>query len=286
MHRHIRTCALLLSALLLLTGCRDGTPGGAHPEEAVSALNTHLIRNDLSAFARTALPPELHAQLEDAWTSGRTRWPLDEFPFAAHYPDVLAALSTEDARTELLTVFDQQLAGAERDLRQTARLLTSFMVQFIQHQSSNLYSEHERAHYSQLVMGTGQWAATAPLADHERAGQALDLLIPAARKADLASESDFAEAGMDVALSRIAPVMVAVKQVLTLYGLDLDRVLRGARVKPFRQNGTQAEVELRYRLGTHEVTAIIPVEQIGEHWYVSDFVRHVAAVVSPPEHDE
>jgi len=274
--------ALLLSAALLLAGCgRDGPtiiPGGADQEEAVRALNTHLINNDLAAFARAALPPELHAELGVAWKAGHTRWPLDEFPLSTHYPDVLAALSAEDARAELMAVFDQQLAGAERDLRQSARLLSAFMVQFIQHQGHDLYSENERAHYSQLIMAAGQWAAAAPLADRECAGQALDLLIPAARKADLGSDTAFAEAGMDESLNHFAPVMAAFKQALALYGLDINALLANARVQSFGQN----EVELRYRLGTHEITAIIPVEQIDGRWYVSDFVRRVRGALGAP----
>jgi len=278
----MRLDLLLLSAVLLLAGCGHDnaiTPGGTDQEDAVRTLNTHLINNDLAAFARTALPPELHAELGEAWKAGHTRWPLDEFPLSTRYPDVLAALSAEDARTELLAVFDQQLAGAERDLRQSARLMSAFMVQFIQHQGHDLYSENERAHYSQLIMAAGQWAAAAPLADRERAGQALDLVIPAARKAALGSDAAFIEAGMDESLRRMTPVMVAFKQALALYGLEIDALLADARVQTFNQS----EVELRYRLGAHEITAIIPVEQIDGRWYVSDFVRRVREVANIPE---
>jgi len=283
MRRAIRLGRIwLLSAALLLTGCgRDGkiTSGGADQEDAVRTLNTHLINNDLAAFARAALPPDIHAHLSEAWQTGRTRWPLDELPLSAHYPGALAALSAENARAELMAVFDRQLAGAERDLRQSARLLSAFMVQFIQHQTNGLYSEHERAHYSQLITATGQWAAAAPLADRERAGQALDLMIPAARKADLGSDAAFAEAGMDDALDRIAPVMAAFKQALALYGLDINALLADARVHAF----SQSEVELRYWLGENEITAIIPVEQIDGRWYVSDFVRRVREAAHVPK---
>jgi len=282
------TALVLLPGLLLLSACeRDAAvtiePGGARPVEAITALNTHLIHNDLAAFARAALPPALHAQLEEAWQAGHTRWPLDEFPFSSHHPAILAALSAEDARTELMAVFDQQLAGAEHDLRQSAQLMAAFMAQFIQHQGHDLYSDNERAHYSQLIMAAGQWAAAAPLADRERAGQTLDLLIPAARKAHLTNDAAFAEAGMDDALRRIIPVMAAFKQTLALYELDLNLLLTQARVKSFSQRGDQAEVELRYRLGQHDITAIIPVEQIEGRWYVRDFVRHVREAVNLQE---
>jgi len=286
MRRAVRRGGAWLLSAALLAGCgRDDVevaePGGSRPVEAIATLNTHLINNDLAAFARAALPPDLYAQLGEAWQAGHTRWPLDEFPFSSHYPDILAALSAAHAHTELMQVFDQQLAGAERDLRQTALLMSAFMAQFIQHQGHDLYIEHERAHYSQLITAAGRWASSAPLADRTRAAQALDILIPAARKADLTSDAAFAEAGMDGSLHRLAPVMAAFKQALTLYGLALDPSLNEAKLQLRSRNGDSAEVQMRYRLGADEISADIEVQQIDGRWYVSDFVRHATDALAP-----
>jgi len=281
--------ALLLSAALLLTGCgRDGkiTPGGADQEDAVRTLNTHLINNDLAAFARAALPPDLHARLGEAWQAGRTRWPLDELPLATQYPQVLAALSADNARTELMDTFDRELAGAGADLHQAVRLMSVFMVQFLQHQDNNGYSENERAHYSQLVLAAGNWASTAPLSDRERAAQVLELLIPAARKAGLGSDTAFAEAGMDDALHRITPVMAAFKQALALYGLDLNDMLAQMQFQVINQSGDEAQVQMNYRLGEQGISAVIQVEQIEGRWYVSDFLRHVTDALAGPMEQE
>jgi len=283
--------ALLLSAVLLLTGCgRDKpdtpqSPGGARPVEAIAVLNTHLVNNDLLAFARAALPPALHAQLDEAWQAGRTRWPLDEFPFASQYPAALAALSADNAHAALMQVFDQQLAGAERDLQQTALLMSAFMAQFIQHQDDTGYSEYERTHYSQLITAAGRWASSAPLADRERAGQVLELLIPAARRAGLNSDTAFAEAGMEDALHRAAPVMAAFKQALTLYGLDLNAMLKNAKLQLRSRNGDTAEVQMDYRLGANEISAVIEVKEIEARWYVHGFVRRVADALADPAED-
>jgi len=276
---------LLVGVSVLLAGCgsEPPPPGGSSPVEAVARLNTHVLENDLAGFARSALPPELYAQLDAAWSSGHTRWPLDELPFASQYPEALAALSAEDAETEWMQVFDRELAGSERDMQQAVLLMSMFMTQFIQQQGDVLYSEHERAHYSQLITAFGQWAASAPLADRARAAQALDLMIPAAREAGLGSAAAFAEAGMEGALNRLAPVIAAGKHSLALYGLDLDVILAEARLQRLKHSGDDAEVELRYRLGGHDITAVIPVQQIDGRWYVSDFIRHARDAVNAAE---
>jgi len=273
-----RLSALLLASLLLVSCQRDDAvtePGGARPVEAITQLNAHLINNDLAAFARAALPPELHARLNAAWQSGHTRWPLDELPFSAQYPEVLAALSADHAHADLMAVFDQQLAGAEADLQQSALMLSAFMVQFIQHQGS-AYSESERAHYSALVTAAGQWAASAPLADRERAGEALDILMAAARKSRLDGDAAWMDAEMEQTLHRIAPMLAAFKQALALYGLEIDSMLTGADVQLHSRSGDTAQVQMRYRLGESTITAMIPVLQIDGRWYVSDFVHRVS----------
>jgi len=288
--RRLSAMVLLLGTLLLPACTRDQadtaeSPGGARPVEAIAVLNTHLINNDLAAFARAALPPELHAKLSDAWQAGRTRWPLDEFPFASQYPAALVALSANDAHAELMQVFDRQLAGAERDLQQSALLMSAFMAQFIQHQDETPYSEHERAHYSQLITAAGRWASSAPLADRTRAAQALDILIPAARKAELTSDAAFAEAGMDGSLHRLAPVIAAFKQALALYGLELDTVLSEAKLQLRSRDGDRAEIQMRYRLGADEISASIEVEQIEGRWYVQGFAGRVADALAQSAQD-
>jgi len=278
--------AVLLVALLSSSCGRDEAikPGGAEPAEAIRTLNTHLVNNDLAAFARAALPSDLHAPLDEAWQAGRTRWPLDEFPFATQYPKALADLSAEDARAGMMAGFEQLVKDSSvLDLQQGMLLMSVFMTQFIQHQDNTLFSDSERAHYSALINALGQWAYTAPLDDRERAGQALDVLIPAAREANLSNDAAFAEAGMDNALHRIAPVMAAFKQALTLYGLDIDSMLAQMQFQVTEQTGDKARVQMSYRLGKHDITALIPVEQIEGRWYVSDFVRHVREAVNLPE---
>src|SRR5690606_34574804 len=59
-------------ALPLLAGCRqDPEPavqGPPTPEQTVKVLAGQLLAGDLAGYARTAVPPSLHAELETAWS--------------------------------------------------------------------------------------------------------------------------------------------------------------------------------------------------------------------------
>lgn len=285
-------CLLPAMLALLVAACGWGDrpgedrhlPGGAAPVDAVHELNAHLVSGDFAAFARDAVPPDLHARLDAAWREGRTRWPLDELPLADTHPRALAALSTDDAEASLQGTFDRQFANAASELRQTATALGLFAVQFVQQHGE--YSDAEREHLSQIIAALSTWAADAPLADRKRATQSIALLAVAARQARLETAEDFAEAGIDDALLRLIPVVAAGKQAMKLYGLDLDADLSAMEVTLQSQTGDTAKVRLQYMLAGTPIDAVVDVERRAGRWYLSDFVANAEAAAGTGRGDQ
>ncbi|HRP73431.1 MAG TPA: hypothetical protein PK743_12440 [Luteimonas sp.] len=281
-NRTITALSTLAALVLLLAGCDrreaavDAPPAEpATPGETVRQLTAHLRDNDLEAFARDSVTPEVHALLDTAWSQGRTRWPLDQLPFAAHLPRAMAALSAPDAEKTLQQGFDRQLANAS--LAQAAEFLTVFTVQFIVQQGD--FSASEREHYPQLVQALGAWAGQAPIGDRKRAQAAIASMAAAAREAKLDSDEAFAEAGMDESLRRMSKVLAAGKQVLVGYGFDLDSDLRDMQVQLQSQTGDLARVRMQYTLAGSPIDTVVNMERRDGRWYVSDFLRHAEDVV-------
>jgi len=292
-HRRVPfVLALVLLALgLALAGCKpaaDEDAGAAaapalapaRPAEAVRQLTAHLRRNEFDAFARKAVPPELHARLRQGWAEGRTRWPLDELPFGRRLPAILAALAKPGAEAGLQRIFDRQFAGAAGELSDTATSLGLFGARYIE-QDPN-YSDEERQHYTQLVAAASDWGARAPLADRQRAKQSLGQLAAAARRTGLASDADFRKAGMDGSLRRVAGFSVALKQVLARYGLDLDADLATLDATLQQQTGDQAKVRMRYRFAGADIDTVVSLRRIDGRWYLVDFLRHAEAGLAAP----
>lgn len=286
--RH-RWIPLLLAGLCgLSAACRpagEAAPAGASagagkPAEAVRLLTRHLRDNALDAYARDAVPPELHARLEQAWGEGRTRWPLDELPLGEHLPAMLAALSKPGAERHFTQVFDRQFAHADREIESTAATLGLFGVQYVRNEGD--FSESERDHYTQIIGAISQWARSAPLSDPARAHAAIPELVAAARRTGLASEADFARAGLQDGLRRMAPFAAATKQALAGYGLDLDASLAGMEASLQSQTGDAAKVRMRYRLGGEQIDTVVEVERHGGRWYLSDVLRHARAALARP----
>ncbi|MCF7221763.1 hypothetical protein [Marilutibacter chinensis] len=274
-----------IPALAMLAGCRPGSAPAdneavpVRPTEAVAQLVDDLRRNDLSAYARHAVPPELHVRLEAAWTEGRTIWPLTELPLDEQLPAMITALAAPDAEKRLMASYDRQFAGAERELRSAASALGLFATQFISNEPT--YSDDEREHYVQLAAALSRWGQQAPLGDRKRARSALARLAAAARLTGLAGEGAFAEAGMEHGLVRIAPFLDRTKQVLLGYGLDLDAALDSVELTLVEQTGDRARVRLQYRLADQPVDTMLRLERRDGHWYLSDLLRNAEAAAGP-----
>lgn len=288
--RNGKTLAIGCWLLLALAACGSdrGTAsvpastrasGATTPAEAVLLSTRDLRDNDLAAFARDAVPPALHARLDVAWRSGRTRWPLDELPLGAKVPAILGALATPGSEAKLGRDYDRQLAGAGGELRSAALALGLFGDKYLANEGD--FSADERAHYRQLVAATSRWAANAPLSEAKRAHAAIARLATAARASGLRSEADFARFGMDDSLRRLSGYERVLKQVLAGYGLDLDATLAGMRASEVERDGDHARVRMQYRFGGRDIDAVIGVERRDGRWYVADFLRHAEAAAGP-----
>lgn len=299
MRHRFRRLAFSAAWLLLVcaTACQrqpDGhatatqtPPGAERPAQAVTLLTRHLRDNDLAAFARDAVPPAVHAQLETAWREGRTRWPLDELPLGERIPQLLATLTKPGSETRLRADFNRQFANADAELKSTAATLGLFTAQYVRNEGD--FSENEREHYSQLIVAAARWAQAAPLSDPERAKAAIPLLAATARKTGLGTEADFARLGMQDSLRRLTEFSRACKQALTSYGLDIDAGLDTLDATLQSQTGDTAQIRMRYHFAGHPIDAAVGVERIDGRWYVSDFLRHakaaIAATAPPPAAD-
>ncbi|MBO9717761.1 MAG: hypothetical protein J7507_13375 [Pseudoxanthomonas sp.] len=286
--RCTRPAAWLPAALLVLAlaGCRrestpDELPGAtSEPAGAVRQLADHLQDNDLQAFARDALPPAERAQLAEAWTQGRSRWPLTELPLDVQLGPLLAVLSTPEGEKQLQRSFEGQIAGQDKALRDAARSLALFGTQYVRTQGQ--YSDEERAHYAQLISALGAWSTTAPLGDHARGEAAITRLAAAARATGLDGDAALADAGMDESLRRLGPFAATVKAVLVDYGLDLDRTLADLRTGLVEETGDQATVRIRYTLAGTEIDTTVSLTRRDGRWYLTDYLEHAAALLAEP----
>ncbi|MEO6102043.1 MAG: hypothetical protein ABIP44_00185 [Pseudoxanthomonas sp.] len=303
---------LLCCGLLALAGCqRVPAPvqsTQSEPAAAVQRLARHLRDNDLDGFARDAVPPTQYAALESAWREGHSRWPLTELPLEEQLEPLLATLSAPGSERALQQGFNRNFANQDKDLRDAARSLGAFGVQYVKREG--VYTAEERAHYAQVISALSQWGAQAPLGDPKRSAVAIPKLVAAARRTGLADGRDPAsgagsgarsaavtgpgpahgsspgqalrETGMGETLRRLGPFFAQVKASLASYGLSLDRSLSGLRTELVEQKGDQARVRIHYPLGKRQIDTVISLQRREGHWYLSDHLHHAEQALAAP----
>ena len=252
----------------------------SEPAAAVQRLARHLHDNDLVGFARDAVPPAEYARLETAWREGRSRWPLTELPLDEQLEPLLATLAAPGSERSLQQGFNRNFANQDKDLRDAARSLGSFGVQYVKREG--VYTAEERAHYAQVITALSEWGAQAPLGDPKRGAAAIPKLAAAARRTGLTSEQALREAGMSESLRRLGPFFAQAKATLASYGLPLDRSLSGLRTELVEQNGDQARVRIHYPLGKREIDTVVSLQRRDGHWYLADHLRHAEQALAAP----
>ena len=274
-----------LCALLLVAGCqRTPAPAPAvaasEPAAAIQRLARHLHDNDLVGFARDAVPPAEYASLEIAWREGRSRWPLTELPLDEQLEPLLATLSAPGAERSLQQGFKRNFANQNKDLRDAARSLGSFGVQYVKREG--VYTTEERAHYAQVITALSEWGAQAPLGDPKHGATAISKLTAAARRTGLSSEQGLREAGMTESLRRLGPFFAQAKATLASYGLPLDRSFSELRTELVEQKDDQARVRLHYPLGKREIDTVVSLQRRDGHWYLVEHLHHAEQALAVP----
>lgn len=270
-------CAIagaLLGLAILAGGCDRNGPSQetpALPVQAVQQLVDDLRRDDLAAYARHAVPPELHVRLEAAWAQGHTLWPLTELPLDHKFQGFLTALAEPRSEQKLLGTYRRQFAGAHTEIRTAATTLGLFTTQYVSNEAA--YSETERDHYRQLIAALTRWGQRAPLGDPARARRVVPQITLAARATGLGGRDGLRRAGMQRSLERLGPFFVRLEQGLTQYGLDFDAALSRMQITLLEQTGDQARVRLQYTLAGQPIDAVVLVERRAERWYLSDLLR-------------
>jgi hypothetical protein len=281
-HRWI-LLALLLCGWLALAACKqppvEPPKSTSGPAAAVEQLVQRLHDNDLVGFARAAVPPAEYAQLETAWHEGRSRWPLTELPMDDQLESLLSALAAPDSERTLQQGFKRNFANQDKDLKDAARSLGLFGVQYVKREG--VFTDEERAHYAQLIAALSEWAQRAPLSDPQRGRAAIPPLVAAARKTGLTDEQSFREAGMTGSLQRLSPFFAQAKTLLTSYGLPLDRSFSELRTVLVEQKGDQARVRVHYPLGEREIDTVVSLQRRGGRWYLTDYLRHAEQALAP-----
>ena len=274
------TAAGLLCLGLAACGQKEGPAEAASdtasPEGAVKAATEALRQNDLHQFLRLSLPEQRYQQLRQAYEQRERSAPDGEE--AAEFSAMLAKLTADDAETALMAELEPALVQFETEMAPQMPMMIGmgrgFAAQAIQQNAE--MSEQQKQQATQVVDAMGNWLSGVQLADRELARSAISKAVASARKLEIQSLEQLEALDFDQMMVKAGIAFGGVKDVLSVYGLDIDGVLASAQTEVLSQEGDSARLKVSYTLFGQTIAAEQDMVRQDDRWFSKEGMTALA----------
>lgn len=262
---------------LSLAACKREQPqteAAADPASAVEQLAQALRDNDLVRFNQISLPEDLREASRQQWEQARTQELETDPERDAQFRATMQMLTAPDAEQTLWVQVEPMLDRYDAEYRAQIPLMvamgTAFANQAIQ--ASETLSQEQKLHATEAMGAFAGWIGSAPLGDREKAREAISVVTGTARELDLQSMEDVQRLEQDQMLERAGIAWRGSKDVLALYGFDIDASLGSVDATVASETGDQAMVRVNYTLLGSQLAFDMPMVRIDGGWYSQDII--------------
>lgn len=284
-----------LAALALLAvglgGCGGQEPASSveaakdfGPAETVLEQARKLREGDLAALVQLAVPPAQYEQLKAEWPSRVKDDPASEED-RREFAEAMAKMTAADAEQALYAELEPALAKAEAEMGAQLPLMVGmgrgFAVQAI-NESSKLSAE-QKQQATDFLDAFAKWVEGAQFFDREKARQAIAGAVATARKLELKTLEELEKLDFEQAMQKAGTAYLGVRDLLKVYGLDLDAALASVEGRVKSEQGDEAVVEVSYRLFDQPLNFETKMTRRDGRWYGSEALEEIekAAAAQP-----
>jgi len=279
-HIALASVALLM---LVVVGCtREPEPAvPAGPAETVRGWYQAMHEDDVGTLFERMLPPARLAAMRQGWERRRAEPPEIAENDRRQFAQMMADLTADGAEDRLYRQIEPTLVRMESELAAQLPLMIAMGTGFASAgiQENDRLSEAQKKHASEVIGALAGWLATAPLADRDRARNAIGEISNGARALELDTLDEVYRLEFDQVLARLGIVSATAKAVLALYGLDLGASLSGATFTVLEQDPAHATVRIDYPLAASRLHFDLALVRVDDRWYSQELIEALA------EHD-
>ncbi len=285
MNRFVSLAAAGLFSLGL-AACGGGSSSPAEatatPDAAVKASADALRQNDIGQFVKLVLPEARYNEVKAKFESRERTAP--EAGEAAEFSEMMAKLTAADAETALMAELEPHIAQFEAEMAPQMPMMIGMgrgiAVQGIQQNAE--MSEDQKRQATQLVDAMGNWLSGVKLGDRELAKQAIAKTVAAARKLDLQTLEQVNALSFDQAMEKAGIAFGGLKDVLGVYGFDVNAALDSTQVEVLKSEGDAARVKLSYTLLGTAITSEQDMVRENGRWYGKDTMKALSDALDQP----
>lgn len=254
----------------------DPAAATATPEGAVKSAAEALRQNNVGQFVQLVLPADQYSDIKAKYES-RER-PAPDAAEAAEFQQMMQKMTAPDAETALMAELEPHLAQFEAEMAPQLPMMIGmgrgFAAQAIQ-QNADM-NEDQKRQATQFVDALGNWLATAKLTDRELAKSAISKAVAAARKLEVSTMEQLNALSFDQAMDKAGIVFGGAKDVLAVYGFDIDKSLDSTQVEVVKQEADSARVKVSYEVLGQTISGEQDMVRQNDRWYGKDTMEAVS----------
>jgi hypothetical protein len=240
----------------------------ATPDAAVLASVHALRANDLNGFLTAALPAGEVAKIKADWTKNLTKEPATDED-RKKFVDQMTKLTAPGAEDKLYAEAEPQLKKFDAESAAQMPMMIAMGQGFVQSsiQQSKDLNDDQKKQSAAFVDAAGKWAATVKLTDPALIKAAIAVVCKTARDLNLKTLDEVRALSYDQGMLKAGIVLGGVKQVLAVYGLQIDKSLDSVKTETVSTAGDAAKVKVTLTAFDQPFTADSDLVKVDGKWY-------------------
>ncbi len=272
--KRLKLLAVVGFSLLALSACKmNKNEASKDPVTAATDLAASIRDNDFDRLSHIMVPPDLYAKLEARYKDEAAKRPAPTAEESKQFDDQVQKLTAADAEDKLFAQIQPQLAQMGPQIPMGVAMMSGMAGQSIEQNAK--MSPAEKTQAKAVLTAITKWASTAPLADPEKAKQAIKVICGTARDLKLTTLADAQKLGFSEMTQKAGVAVGGLRKALAVYGFDTDKMLDSVKAVKKSGDDNSALVTVSYTLLDAPVSADINMIQRDGRWYSADLVKSV-----------
>jgi hypothetical protein len=238
------------------------------PEGTITASVKAVRENNIAALFEITLPPPELAKMKADWSKEMNKDPVTDED-RKQFADTMTKLTAPDAEAKLYAQIEPQLKDFDAKSAQQMPMMIAMGRGFAQSaiQQSKDLSDTQKQQAQQLLDAVGNWAQTTKFTDPALVKSAIAAICKTARDLNLKTIDEARALSYDQGMQKAGTVVGGLKQVLLVYGLNIDKTLDSVKVDPAVVAGDSAKVKISYVAFDQPFSTDSDLVKMDNKWY-------------------
>ena len=256
------------------------------PDGALTASIKALRNNNVSAFLDNALPAGEVAKMKAEWSKDVNKEPVTDDD-RKQFAETMTKLTAPDAEAKMYAEIEPKLKEFDAQSAQQMPMMIAMGQGFVQSsiQQSKELNDSQKQQASAMIDATAKWAQGTKFTDPTLVKSAIAAICKTARDLNLKTIDEARALSYDQAMQKAGIVLGGVKQVLAVYGLNMDKALDSVKVETLSSAGDAAKVKVTYTAFEQPFATESDLVKVDGRWYgkqaIEQWKKHQAEMAAP-----